>query len=402
MSNPALGDINSTPSQMPGTSAGPAGMSTASGGGFGLSSPGIAYANWMPTGTASNAASMVGFLRNGVPPKSHGHVQFRSNDFITQAYTIAPWGDDSHLQITEGMAVFIGKEMDSRHNLTNMVSLVKLNRLCQQARMDYDVLSDPNNPEADPEAIRFRTLLAEHGERGLEQHHWARMTGRLRNWVDGNRSKGTAWTSDNPGDLPNRYQGERRPETALTGYKEGELDELWRLAHQPIYRYITRFGILRHWNFAGFVVAVSRGTSQETLSRTVHEDHILSVTVSMGKRTRVGAYWGDRKALRVGAQPKFVLRAKQLSDGSYGAMEIVPYVCFKRNCVPPADKSYYDESGHLIPGHVWSLGTIIEPPRRDGQEAQRQICSGTALDSTARMGYEAFGNIPRCYIAVGV
>ena len=392
MSNPALANINSTPSAMPGISSGPVP------GNFGLSSPGISYANWMPTGTASNAGSMARFMSGGVPPKSHGHVQFRSNDFITHAYTIAPWGDESHLQIMEGMVVFIGTEMDTRHNLTNMVSWAKLNRLCQQARTEYNIMIGEN----DPEAQEFRDLLRQYGERGLEQHHWAKMTGRLRNWTDGVQPRGTAWQNNNPGDVPNRYPGQRDETTKFVDYPLDDLEKLWRLANQPIYRYLTRFGILRHWNFAGVVVAVSRGTSQETLSRDKYQDQVLSVTISMGKRTRTGAYWGDRKKMRVGAQPKMVLRAKQSSDGSYGAMEIAPYICWKRNCVPAADKSYYDESGHLIPGFVWSLGTVIEPPKRDGQESQRQITTGTGISSTARMSYDAFGSIPMCYIALGV
>ena len=236
-------------------------------------------------------------------------------------------------------------------------------------------------------------------EHQLEQHVAAVSNGRVRALAEGNRKRGAAWLQENEGDVPRRYPKGRRVKSALDNYNEGELNELVRLAKKPILRYLTRYGIMSHWNFVGVVINVSRGTSQEAFDQT---DSVAVVNVGLGKRVRTTNIWGTRKFTEVGTKQDLILTRKELSDGTFGAFQYLPYSRRTREYALGSSVRYGDLGDQLVRGRVLPIGTVIEPCDRNPQESRREFAAGIAAGGNTKLAYEAHGTLPQFYIAVGM
>ena len=92
---PGTFDIFNIPNAYAGLEGGP------DPGNFGISGPNVPMVEWAPRGDNVNQTSPAGFLQNGQAPRSHGHITLKSWDFIQYQYTIAPWGDESHMELMD-------------------------------------------------------------------------------------------------------------------------------------------------------------------------------------------------------------------------------------------------------------------------------------------------------------
>lgn len=363
---PHVSSIMGVPSQMPGISTGPMPGAFGLGGG-----PNVPFTEWAPRGATPASRALNNFLRSGQPPSMHGHVTFMSNDFIQYQYTISPWDNGHHLQIEQGMLCFLAKEMDTKNSMYFMAALPMLNYLCKQNYAEYQAMV----AEGYQEALEFQTLLETYGERSLEQHHWARATGRIEQWKKN-----------------------------LDGYNtiSKDLDKLLRLAQKSPYRYLTRFGILQYWNFGGCVQNHNRAASLQELDRTDYTEKIVTINLVLGKKARTSNIWGELKNTKLGSKQFLILRRKRLSDGSFGAFEIRPYSCVKRSYPPASECSYVDDSGQMVKGYTWSIGTVIEQSDREPMPSAVELASGIGLQGNPKLAHDAHARLPFMYLALGI
>jgi hypothetical protein len=304
--------------------------------------------NWV-----QNAAAYTNY---GEPSDYSEVGEFMANVSITYSYSIYPWMDKTHQYIQQGMLVFTSKHMNQKFKLYNMAPVWKLNI---EARNHYVKANNPFEADGDLELAEFKQLLELYGEAGLEHCH-------------------------------------RNSESCT-----GDLKRFYNMARKDEYRYLTKFGILSHWNFTGSVL--SKGESQAPNAYLdMHSDTDICYVVGcvLGERARVGNIWGTRQHVKPGAKLFLILRRVEKADGTYGMFQWVPYATCTRDYPPKHLLSYRDESGRTCRSYVQYVGVCSENMEREPAHGQIEMAMG--IMGSTEQAYEAFGSLPSIQVQIGI
>lgn len=350
--------------------------------------PNVPMRPWMPSrgGPTMDVDSMMRFLNNGQAPNRHGHVTLKTWDFIQYQYMVPPWGDESHLQIMPHMLVWTLNYLDTSTDSTHMATLPQLNALMDEAYNVFQTMIDNQSDFFNEEAMRFQGYLEEFGEAGLELYAEAVRDGKLKDWADG----------------PMRWDGTRDPENRMEGFDENQsqLKDMYELAQKDIFRYVTKWGILRHWSFAGSVINASTATSTRALDTTDEEDHYTDVNVAIGKRAEVANVFGPKSQIDTGSVVWAMLTRRQRHDGTYGAFTIIPGGS-KTKIPYQRDRFYADESGMMRMAHIWKIGTVTEPGEADPRPESQLSASNTGVNISNSLACNHHALLPTIWLAMG-
>lgn len=363
---PAAVDIFNIPGAYAGNVTGP------NPGNFGIGGPQVPMVPWAPRGSDTNQAGPAAFLNYGRAPTSHGHITLKSWDFIQYQYTVPPWDDDSHLQLARDMLVWTLNEIEPDLDTHHVRSLPQLNQLCSEALEYFRMMVR----EGDAEALRFRGYLERYGEGMLEQYINAENKNRLEYFFEGT-------SADADADV------------------RGDLKQFRTMATMDTYCYLTKWGICNKWSFSGSIINVNRATSLEVVDHTREEDHFVEINVGLAKRVRVANVFGDQRDITTGSQTWVALRRKHMADGRSGAFEFVPGGSTMTDRPLLRDTRYFDDSGRQCFGHVWKIGTVIEPGDFDPQISAIEGATNLGAGISARRAYECHAQLPTLYLAMG-
>lgn len=303
------------------------------------------------TGLPLNAAdsgwvqSAAAYTNYGLPADYSEVPQFQANVSITYSYSVYPWHDKTHQYIQQGMLVFVSKHVNQKFKLYNMAPVWKLNI---EARTHYYTANNEFENVGDAEMAQFKELLKKHGEAGI--HHDKKFLA---------------------------------------------------LARKPEYRYLTKYGILSHWNFVGSVL--SKGESQAPnayLDMHSDTDIVYVVGCVLGERARVGNIWGSRNTVKPGTKLFLILRRVPQADGTFGQFQWEPYASCTRDIPPRSATHYRDESGRSCRGFVLYVGVCTENMERDPANGQIDMAMG--LFGGVQQAYEAFGTLPSIQVQLGI
>lgn len=360
-------------------------------GNFGIGGPGVPSTQWAPRGDGTDQTGPAGFLGYGQPPTSHGHITLKAFDFIQYQYTVGPWDDDSHLHMMPDMLVWTLNGLDPDLDTHHVRALPQLNQQCVEAWTFFQDLVR----EGDDEALEFQRFLETYGEDLLGQYINARNKDRL-----------SAVERKKEGDAP--------AENALfsgTGPKgedvASDLKRFYALHTKDTFCYMTKWGILHRWSFAGAIINVNRAVSLEIVDATREEDHFVEVNVGLAKRIRVGNVFGKLRQITTGSKVWVVLRRKELAGDTSGLsvragpFEFVPGGDTMRDRPAITDTQYYDEGGRRCNGHVYKIGTVIEPSDYDPQTSAIQGATNLGATISTKKAYECHALVPTMYLAMG-
>lgn len=296
------------------------------------------------------------------PPQYTSAPDFIANTYISYSYTIYPWADKTHEYIQEGMLIFLSRHINHKYRLYNMAPLWKLNI---EAKLHYNMAWNQFENANNTELIEFKRLLRELGEKSLEDYHTALVHNRV------------------PKDI------------------NPDLVKFHQLAKKEDYRYLTKFGILSHWNFGGVVLSKGESTGAAAyLDRHSETDTVYSVGVVIGERARTSNIWGSKAHIHPGSKVMLILRRVPLANGKFGHFEFTPYASAERDYPPVHLTTYQDESGRLCSGHVISVGVCTEAVERDPANGQLEMACG--MIGGVQQSYEACGALPFVQLQLGI
>jgi hypothetical protein len=367
MSGPYMSAFSGANMGIPGYSSGPGSSNLGLTGG-----PGVRSLDW----DGKNVGQAAAFLNYGDVPGSYGTPYFLANDFIQQQYVIHPWADGAHLHIAEFQIVCgLRSVADHDLNMYTQVSLAKLNELLKAAHDTYEAMTAP--AALDPEAAEFARLLEEYGEDMLENYHRARKAGDYA--------------------VKNMFTG-------VTNGSEAELRKFYDMAiNKPVLRYMTKLGILSHWNIIGITVGVNRGTGLDETDNAMHSERVTVINNIVAKRAMVHNIFGDNRDIPTGADTWLVLRrVMRRGNRGPGRFEIVPYASRSRISVP-RDLAIYSDSrdgSRIVSSHVHALGVVTKPAGRDAPQGLREMSTG--LNGNHKAAFETIATLPQIQIQVGM
>jgi hypothetical protein len=326
----------------------------------------------------------------GIPPATHGHIQLKSHDFISQQYLTPPWGDESEKYIMPDMLCFTlganrSTASDEAPNATVVLTLAALNGLLDSEWNNFLQEAKEGPGIKDPMSEKFYGYLKKFGEDMLEAYHVARkcehtkaafkklffdavgVGGSVSGSVGGSggpkqrsdfhseRDSYVATTNQTTGkeydEAVARDEAEYQkylaatksgssgsssgspplvaspaPSTAWGGLTFEALEDYYEMATKDFYCWLTRFGILSRVNFCGSVMNVNRGTSLEGYTDVRSTQHYTQVVVGIAKRVRVANVFGEHDNIDTGSQVWLALKRKA---HMYNAGEVGAY------CVVP-------------------------------------------------------------------
>jgi hypothetical protein len=266
-----------------------------------------------------------------------------ANGTITYSHAIYPYADGTHQYIQPGMLGFTSRHIDPKYKITNFVPLMKLNIMQNEAWKEFSVSN-----KSDAQALK--RYLAEYGEHILEEYHMGR------------------------------------------GPRTEEMENYYRLAKSSEFKYITKFGILNSWNFAGAVLSKGESTGPDVfLDRHSSTDIVFVVGVVAGKQARVSNIWcrakpGDKLALILTRRPE-------------GPLVWVPYN-YSTSLHPPRRLAKYeDASGRSCDSYILHVGTVTEANERDTLHSQTEMALGYYNDNV-KDAYEANGSLTTLVVQI--
>lgn len=284
------------------------------------------------------------------PPESTTETpEFEDNPSIVTKFTIYPWSDGTHEKIQPGMLLFISRFTHQKFKrVNNMAPLWKLNI---DAREQFFKARNRLDP--------FKTMLegAGGGDMALEDYHQAQKEGRL--------------------------TAEHR---ALKGYYDA--------AQKGENRYLSRHGILSHWNFVGS--CLSKGESTGAFSyMDMHDatDTMWIVGVTMGRRADISNIWGR---LHEGDHLFLILR--RVKDKEH--FQFIPWIGRERTYPPLSLRTYMDASGRSCPAYILYVGLVVASRHAPPSQSQMDVACG--LIGSVQQAYEAYGTLPSITVELGV
>jgi len=330
--------------------------------------PGTLEGATMPSlGLPSNATapgwiqSAASYTNYGQPADYSVVPQFLANVSITYSYSIYPWQDRTHEYIQQGMLAFVTRHINQKFKLYCMAPIWKINI---EAKTHYVMANNQYENVGNAELAEFQGLLAQHGESVLGDYHSALRRGTL---------------DDNLRTIKRFYD----------------------LAQKPEYRYLTKFGILSHWNFVGSVLSKGESTGPATyLDMHSDTDIVYVVGCVLGERARVGNIWGGRSVVHPGTRLFLILKRVELANGKYGEFQWVPYASRTREYPPRHMTNYRDESGRTCSAFVLYVGVCTESMEKDPSSGQIEMATG--LIGGVQQAYEAHGSLPSIQVQIGI
>jgi hypothetical protein len=333
---------------------------------IGNAGPNVPYMPW----DAQSTRGVARFTNNGQPPKSVGSIGLKSVDFISHQYLSPPVNDEADQLLMPDMLAFLVREMDPDEGTNVVLSLAALNKIMQDQWDDFVLKSTQNNnPYETTDAVNFRSYLQTYGERGLNDYVAARKRG---------DEKMLEKMNSEPG-----------------------LREFWEMSTKEGYCYLTLHGILSKINYAGPIISTNRAHSLEDEMMTGTYEHYTQVVVGLAKRVRVANMFGTAENITTGSKLWVLFTRKYCGDGKYGAFAAIPGGCKGKWRPLSHDRTYVDEAGSIIEGHVFAVGVVIEPADRSPHPAALEQATNTGPYISAKAAYDAHALLPTMYIAAG-
>lgn len=283
-----------------------------------------------------------------LPPMESTTTEFQANQVITHSYPLIPYADKTHEFIQPGMLTFCSKYIDPKYKVFNMVPIFKMNIMQNEAWKDFMNSANPKN-------IQFRRYLAKFGEKILEEYHCNHQT----------------------------------------APKNAELEDFYKLAKSSDFKYLTKFGIIQSWNFAGAVISKGESTGPATyLDRHSQTDVVYVAALATGKRARVSNLWckarpGDRLC---------VILTRKEKDGP---LVWVPYNHGDREYPTRSYSTYYDLSDRICHSFVQNVGLVTEAVERDTTINQTDMALGYFNDNS-KDAYEAYGTLSNLVVQIRI
>lgn len=359
-SAPSSRDIFGIPDPYAGHSVGPGNRT------MGIGGPNVPMTTWEPRGADGRyQAGPANFLKNGVAPVSHGHIEL-STAPITWQYLCPPLNDRSDLLLMPDMLVFGINQMDPEESSNMLLSLSKANCLMQNQHADHTLAIVPGSPQYDDEHFEFHRWLRDYGEAGLE--HYAHV----------------------------RESGNKEKIAAL-----GELQRFWERATGDDFCWLTTYGILKRISFLGIIITANRGVGIETIDQTAASEHYTQVTVGVAKRVRCAQMFGNNCDITTGSNVWITLSRKYLGRGKYGAFQLKPGGSKHRDRPLVGETRYIDDAGITQTGHVFRVGVVIEPANQEPASFAVETANNTGYQTSERNSSEAHATLPTVYLAVG-
>ena len=146
---------------------------------LGIDGPRLPGIEWEPRGANTPLGSALAAMGYGIPPATHGHIQLKSHDFISQQYLTPPWGDESEKYIMPDMLCFTlganrSAASDEAPNATVVLTLAALNGLLDSEWNNFLQEAKEGPGIKDPMSEKFYGYLKNFGEDMLEAYHVAR------------------------------------------------------------------------------------------------------------------------------------------------------------------------------------------------------------------------------------
>ena len=146
---------------------------------LGIDGPRLPGIEWEPRGANTPLGSALAAMGYGIPPATHGHIQLKSHDFISQQYLTPPWGDESEKYIMPDMLCFTlgANRSTASHeapNATVVLTLAALNGLLDSEWNNFLQEAKEGPGIKDPMSEKFYGYLKNLGEDMLEAYHVAR------------------------------------------------------------------------------------------------------------------------------------------------------------------------------------------------------------------------------------
>jgi hypothetical protein len=335
--------------------------------GMGVTGPDMKWSNF-GGGSTPNAQQGANY---GDPGMSYGTPYFGDNDRIHQQYVIGPWPDRAHLNITQYQIVCCARRLDHDYNLYTQVSLAKVQELLRSAWDTFEAA----RTNGDRDALEFRRFMVTYGEPMLEAYHRA--------------ARPLASAAD-------KLVLQGMDPAAL-----GDLRAFYEMHSRPVFKYLTKLGILSYWNVLGVVVGVNRPTGVEAADDQASEDHVSVLANVVAKRAVTHNIFADNSDLPTGADAYLVLR-RTLMRGNRGpgAYEFVPYGTRARLRPPRYLSVYADEGERLIDAHIIPLGVVTQPAGKDAPLGIRELSAG--LTGPHRAAFETIAALPTIHVQVGM
>lgn len=292
-----------------------------------------------PMNSAKWVQQAARYTNFGLPPQESTVPEFQSNQSIVYTRTIYPWiEDNTHLQMQEGMLVFVANYTDSKYKIYCCAPLYKLNILME---------SQYNDQGSGVNASAFKQSLAVNGE-------WD-----IRVKRDAER-------------LNLQGMDVQNTEASL----KYDSDENC---------YMTKQGIQNRWQFDGCVVSKSESTGPfADIDHPESTDMVTSMGVVVCQQARVHNIWGK---VRPGNKLYLVLTRVKTSEG-YGTFRYVPV--YTKNSYP--SMFYLDDAGRMCSAAVYYIGLCTEVKERD--PPQDMINAAIGLHRSTQDAYRAYGSLP--------
>jgi hypothetical protein len=296
-----------------------------------------------PMNTAKWVQQAARFTDFGLPPQESTVPEFQSNQSIVYTRTIYPWiEDNTHLQMQEGMLVFVASYSDAKCKIYCCAPIYKLNIMMRDQYIQHDIATTKsdfyNNLEANGEQEISKKLYF--ARRGLEQ----------------------------PSD---------------TDYDKDENV------------YITKLGIQSRWQFDGVVVSKSESTGPfADIDHPESTDMVTSMGVVVCQRARVHNIWGD---VRPGHKLYLILTRVMTRKG-YAQYEYQPW--FSKENKYPYSMFYKDLAKKECTVGVCYVGLCTEVKERD--PPKDMINAALGRYNSTQDAYRAYGSLPCIQVQIRV
>ena len=288
-------------------------------------------------------------LSAGVPdiPTETINAEESVNGNINYAYPLYPYADETHKYIQPGMLTFVSRYIDPKYKIYNMVPVFKMNIMQSEAMKEFNASNNPKVQE-------FKRLLAEYGERVLDEYH------------------------------AGRYKGDN-----------ADMINFYKLAKSPEFKYVTKFGILNSWNFAGAVLSKGESTGPGVfMDHHSSTDIVFVASLVVGKQARISNIWGK-------ASPGDRLCLILTKKGNNGPFIWVPYNHSGREYPPRNLTKYRDASDRQCDSFVQKVGTVTEANERDTLLSQTEMALGYFNDNV-KDAYEANGSLSNLIVQIRI
>jgi hypothetical protein len=324
---------------------------------------------WNPRGLGNDLGQVLSAVNYGQAPSSHGHVTFKSFDFVSMQYMTAPTTDKANLMIKRGMPCFMMREFDKEDNSHIIYPLFMLNQLSKDQWRDFVLGTDTNSPMQDPDKLEFLGWMRKYGDDELCEYASAKRTGDM-----------------------TRYG--RATDEALQ-----ELAAFLARAEEPGYCYLTKYGWSQKVNFVGANINTNLGAGLESLLDTENMPHYVNANQGYAKRILMGQCFGTAQEVTMGSTLWIVLRREYCHNGKYGPFILFPGASRKE--ANPRNIVYIDEKGKTVDGIVYKVGTVLEPADKGPQKSTLEQANNINEYGSTGAAYESFGELPTFYVNMG-